>query len=108
MESPPPGTTIRVKGYSHHRPDPSSWHVDFINTYHLPFHVNLQNDSKDPWKDLHTVEIFADFGEKALDVGNPLKVSSAYNVFHELYPALKPRLSEMLPRTSCIGLMLAW
>ena len=69
MESPPPGTTIYVKGYSHRRSKPSNWSVEFISDYHLPFLVNFKEHSSDPWTELHTVEIVADFGEAALDVG---------------------------------------
>ena len=77
MESPPPGTAIGVNGYSHRRSEPSSWRVEFISDYHLPFLVNFKHDSQDSWADLHTVEIFADFGEAALDVGRRLNYPSA-------------------------------
>ena len=69
MESPPPGTTIHVKGYSHRRLRPSNWSVEFISDYHLPFLISFADYSKDSWDELHTVEIVADFGEFALDVG---------------------------------------
>ena len=75
MESPSPGTTIHVKGYSHRRSKPSKWSVEFISGYHLPFLVNLEEHSRDPWGELYTVEIVADFSEDALDVGRPFPFS---------------------------------
>ena len=67
MDAPPPGTTISLKGYSHARAVPFTWHVDFISEYHLPFLVKLQEFSRQAWNELYKVEVFADFGEDKLD-----------------------------------------
>ena len=67
MDAPPPGTIIWVKGYSHSRREPLEWDVDFITGYHLPLLVKLQQYTGEAWEQLHRVEIWADFGDDALD-----------------------------------------
>jgi len=66
MDAPPPGVSIYVRGYSHLQ-KPVEWHVDFPSGYHLPLLVNMAKFSHLSWDHLHRVEIWARFGEDALD-----------------------------------------
>ena len=43
------------------------WDVDFITGYHLPLLVKVQQYTGEAWSQLHKVEIWADFGDDALD-----------------------------------------
>ena len=67
MDAPPPGTTVFVKGYSDSREEALEWHVTFTTGYHLPLLVKLEEYSREPWDQLHKVEIWAEYGEDALD-----------------------------------------
>lgn len=67
MDAPPPGSTVFVKGYSHSRREPFEWDVDFITGYHLPLLVKVRQYTGEVWDQLHKVEIWADFGDDALD-----------------------------------------
>ena len=67
LDAPPPGTTVFVKGYSYRHTMPLQWHVDVVNGYHLPLLVNMQEFSGLSWDELYRVEMWADYGEDALD-----------------------------------------
>lgn len=67
MAAPPPGSTISLKGHSHNRKEPFTWHLDFDSEYHLPFPVKMQENSREAWDELSKVEFVADYGEDALD-----------------------------------------
>lgn len=67
MDAPPPGSTVFVKGYSHWRKEPLEWNVDFITGYHLPLLVKIEQYSGESWSRLHKVEMWADYGDDALD-----------------------------------------
>ncbi|MCJ1250817.1 hypothetical protein MMC30_008045 [Trapelia coarctata] len=66
MDAPPPGVTIFVRGHSYIQ-EPVEWHVDFPSGYHLPFLVNIGKFSGLSWTYLRRIEIWANFGEDALD-----------------------------------------
>jgi hypothetical protein len=66
MDAPPPDVSIYVRGHSHLQ-KPVEWHADFPSGYHLPFLVNMAKFSRHSWGHLHRVEIWASFGEDALD-----------------------------------------
>ncbi|MCJ1310814.1 hypothetical protein MMC25_004481 [Agyrium rufum] len=90
MESPPPGTTIYIRGYpvgvsssissslqakvklgkaskQQSAREPMLWHVDFVSDYHLPFEVKVAEYSRKRWDGLERVVIWAEFGEGKLD-----------------------------------------
>ena len=61
------GTTVYVKGYPVSEGESLAWHVEFPVGYHLPFRVELERYSRDAWDRLERVEMWADYGEDALD-----------------------------------------
>ena len=67
LDAPPPGTTVFVKGYSYGSKSPLQWHVDVVNGYHQPLLVHMQEFSGMSWNELYRVEMWAEYGEDALD-----------------------------------------
>lgn len=67
MDAPDAATTIYLRGYSNATDSPVDWTVEFPTGYHRPFQADLRNHSRASWDELHRVEIWADFGEDALD-----------------------------------------
>lgn len=67
MDAPAPGTKVSVKGYTKACKEPYIWHVDFPNGFHLPFLVKMEEYSGEKWKEIHKVDIVADFGYDDLD-----------------------------------------
>lgn len=64
-------TRVRVRGYYHNNCNAASlskaegleWYADFPSGYYLPFAASMSED----WRHLSKVEIWAEFGEQALD-----------------------------------------
>ncbi|MCJ1472551.1 hypothetical protein MMC13_001200 [Lambiella insularis] len=67
MDAPDASTTIYLKGYSNATNSPMNWTAEFPTGYHLPFQANLKDHSHESWDNLNRVEMWAEFGEDALD-----------------------------------------
>ena len=67
MDAPTPGTKVSVKGFSKARDEPYTWQVDFPSGFHRTFLVKMEEYSGLEWREVHRVEITADFGYDGLD-----------------------------------------
>ncbi|MCJ1402993.1 hypothetical protein MMC11_006215 [Xylographa trunciseda] len=67
MDAPDVGSTVFVKGHSVGGGDPLEWRAEFPAGYHLPFRVEMGKHSREAWERLGRVEMWAAYGEDALD-----------------------------------------
>ncbi|MCJ1285634.1 hypothetical protein MMC26_004975 [Xylographa opegraphella] len=67
LDAPDVGTTVYVKGYTVDGDEPLQWEVEFPAGYHLPFRVEMAKHSLELWERLGRVEMWAAYGESALD-----------------------------------------